>query len=127
MSDPKNPISWVEKAEEDFELAEIALYRPKPLTTGSTFHAQQCAEKYMKGLLVLRGYTPPKIHDLVALYAMCLQHGFIVPVEEDELSLLTRYASWTRYPGEEPSHEQAHEALDIAKAVRAFARPILAP
>ena len=50
MSDPKNPISWVEKAEEDLEMAEIALDRPKPLSMSSTFHSQQCTEKYMKGL-----------------------------------------------------------------------------
>ena len=52
MSDINDPRAWVEKAEEDFVLAQSALRRKKPLITGVCFHAQQCAEKYMKALLV---------------------------------------------------------------------------
>lgn len=47
MSEINNPRAWVEKAEEDFVLANSALRRKKPLITGACFHAQQCAEKYL--------------------------------------------------------------------------------
>jgi len=127
MSDPKNPQSWVDKAEEDYELVLISLRRTTPLTYGATFHAQQFAEKYLKGLLVLRGQTPAKIHDLVLLSDQCLQVGFLVPVDTFDLQKLSTFAALARYPGEDPTIEDAQEAFRIAKAVRAFARPLLAP
>jgi HEPN domain-containing protein len=65
MSDPADPGSWAEKADEDYQLVLLSLRRKKPLTYGATFHAQQCAEKYLKGLLVRQGVSPPKVHDLV--------------------------------------------------------------
>ena len=34
------------------------------------FHAQQCVEKYTKGLLVARGVAFPKTHDIEALCAL---------------------------------------------------------
>ena len=55
MSEINDPLAWVKKAEEDFILARSVLRRKKPLITGACFHAQQCAEKYMKALLVSKG------------------------------------------------------------------------
>jgi HEPN domain-containing protein len=125
MSDPANPKDWVEKAEEDYQLIVLSLRRKVPLTYGATFHAQQCAKKYLKGLLVLRGQTPPKIHDLVTLSNECLQAGFIIPVETRILQRLSTYASLARYPGNDPTVEAAKEAFEIAKAVRKYAKPLL--
>ncbi len=51
MSDPTNPLDWVVKAEEDYTLAQSSLRRKAPLLYGAGFHAQQCAEKYLKALL----------------------------------------------------------------------------
>ena len=52
MNEINDPHAGVKKAEEDFALARSALRRKKPLISGACFHAQQCAEKYMKALLV---------------------------------------------------------------------------
>ncbi len=52
MSDPTDPLAWVDRAEEDYLLARFALRRKKPLTYGACFHAQQCAEKYLKAILI---------------------------------------------------------------------------
>src|SRR4029453_6914324 len=38
---------------------------------GATFHAQQCAEKYLKALLVSRRQAFPRTHDVVALHDLC--------------------------------------------------------
>lgn len=51
MSDPADPQAWAARAEEDYLLARSALRRRVPLMYGATFHAQQCAEKYLKALL----------------------------------------------------------------------------
>lgn len=52
MTEINDPLAWVARAEEDFALARSAWRRKQPLTYGACFHAQQCAEKYMKALLV---------------------------------------------------------------------------
>ena len=54
MSESTDPLAWVHRAEEDWLLARSALRRKVPLIYGATFHAQQCAEKYLKALLVSR-------------------------------------------------------------------------
>ncbi len=55
MSEINDLRAWAEKAEEDFKLAQSALRHRRPLVAGARFHAQQCAEKYLKALLVSRG------------------------------------------------------------------------
>ena len=125
MSETNNPLAWVEKAEEDFELSKSALKRKKPLLTGACFHAQQCAEKYMKALLVSKGADFPKTHDLLMLNKLCSQKGILLEVDAKLLSILTDYAVRTRYPGEGPILEDAREAIEIAKSVRNFVRKFL--
>lgn len=125
MSDPFDARAWLAKADDDYQTALSALRRKRPLTSIAAFHAQQCAEKYLKGLLVRQGVTPPKIHDLNLLSDLCEQAGIVVPVDEDLLSLLTKAAVTFRYPGEEPTVEEARAALETAKAVRRFARTLI--
>jgi HEPN domain-containing protein len=48
MSDVNDPLSWVTRAEEDYDVARTSLRRKKPYTHTACFHAQQCAEKYLK-------------------------------------------------------------------------------
>lgn len=99
MNGTSNPIEWVTRAEEDYQLARISLRRKLPLTYGATFHAQQCAEKYLKALFTLRQIAFPRTHDLAALYALCQQNGILLPVSEDGLEKLSAYAVEARYPG----------------------------
>jgi HEPN domain-containing protein len=125
MSDPANPLDWVARAEEDYTIARSALRRKQPLLYGAGFHAQQCAEKYLKALLVAQGVAFPKIHDLVRLRALCLQAGISVPVDEDALDVLSGCAVHTRYPGMPLSFEDVQEGLKTAQIVRRFARGVL--
>jgi hypothetical protein len=98
LSDPNNPQDWIIKAEEDYEVARLLMRRNRLLTYAATFHAQQCAEKYLKAILVKYAITPPKIHDLVTLRNLCLRGGVLVPINEDDLSLLTKYAAQPAIP-----------------------------
>lgn len=59
---------WVEKAEHDLRNAEYVLTLGEDCPTDTVcFHCQQCAEKYLKAILVSRGVAFPKTHDLVLL------------------------------------------------------------
>ena len=62
------------------------------------FHAQQCAEKYLKALLVWKGIPFPKTHDLSSLIAF-LPKDLQNLLTGEEQELLTEYATVTRYPG----------------------------
>lgn len=125
MSDPSNPASWAERAEEDYLMARSALRRKRPLAYSACFHAQQCAEKYLKALLVAKGLVFPKTHDLLVLRDLIEKSGVTIAVEAKQLQILSDYAVWTRYPGEDPTVEDAREAMAIAKSVRHFARRLL--
>ncbi|OIO97498.1 MAG: hypothetical protein AUK03_02425 [Anaerolineae bacterium CG2_30_64_16] len=103
-------------------MARFALRRKIPFTYSACFHAQQCAEKYLKALLVSGGHAFSKVHDLLVLSDECAQAGILVAVSEDLLSSLSYYAVRVRYPGEDPTPDEAREAIDTARAVRRFAR-----
>lgn len=122
MSDPSNPLDWAEYAERDWEVAKVLIRRKRPLTTNSCYHAQQSAEKYLKALLVSKGVDFPKTHDLSTLNTLCNDAGILTGFSPKALTLLTDYAVTARYPGEAPTPEDAKESLEIAKAVRMFAR-----
>ena len=125
MTEASNPLAWVTRAEEDFALARAALRRKQPLASGACFHAQQCAEKYMKALLLSRGADFPKTHDLLLLNNLCSAKGILLEIEPRHLNTLTDFAVRTRYPGNDPTAEDAKEAIALAKLVRTFARKFL--
>ena len=114
--------AWVNKAESDWEMAKRALRGKRRLPDAACYHAQQCAEKYFKAILTSRQLEFPRIHDLDSLNQLCLQAGILTGFERDDLDLLTAYAVQVRYPGEEPDETDARRAVEIARAVRAFAR-----
>ena len=64
---------WISKAEGDFAMVEReARARRDPNYDGLCFHAQQCAEKYLKALSSEAGVSFPRTHDLVALLEQLL-------------------------------------------------------
>lgn len=122
MSNVNDPMAWVAFAEEDYNTAYAALRRRSPWLHTACFHAQQSAEKYLKAILVFKGKTFPKTHDLLELCRLCEQVGVIIPVPIDDLDVLSDHAVQTRYPATAPTTQDAREALETAQAVRKFAR-----
>ncbi|MCI0585566.1 MAG: HEPN domain-containing protein [Planctomycetes bacterium] len=113
---------WRRKAAEELRAAEALLRIGDPPYALVCFHAQQAAEKVLKGWLVSRGLEPPRTHDLLllALLAADLDPRFR---EIGELSApLTPLAVGPRYPGDfpEPGEREALQALERAKAIRDF-------
>lgn len=119
---------WIEKAEEDYKNAEYVLTLEEDCPVGTVcFHSQQCAEKYLKALLVCCSLPVPRSHDLIELYHRIPSASKPVLAEES-LAILNRYAVETRYPGDWDiiSRREAEDALGIAQAVREVAARQLA-
>ncbi len=125
MSEISNQLSWIKRAEEDFAITRSALRHKTPLIYPACFHAQQCAEKYLKAILIAKNIPFPKTHDLLMLSTLCDEVGIFVPVESKDLNTLNDYSVRVRYPGEYPTLEDAQDALKIAKNVRRFVRKLL--
>ena len=128
MKNPHNNGSgvsaWVEKAEHDLLTAEhtLTLKEDCPFDT-ICFHAQQCAEKYLKAVLVYRGIDFPKTHDLRLLTQLIpVDIGLSFTIEE--ILPLNRYTIEARYPGfwEPIERKEAEQAVNIAKIVRKTVR-----
>jgi HEPN domain-containing protein len=113
---------WKQKAENDLRTAEIVLSSQDPPTDTICFHAQQCAEKYLKSYLTSKNITVEKTHDLTRINNMCI--GIDNDFEElsDIAELLSGYAVEIRYPGDfyECSIVEAEEAVEMAKAFKDF-------
>jgi len=89
------------------------------------FHAQQCAEKYLKALLVLDGIDFPKTHDIERLTALLVARADICLTTEEQ-GRLTDYAITTRYPGTgEIFLTEARRAVTLARRVRKQVRNLL--
>ena len=125
MTDLGELKSWIAHAEDDFESANALIRRKRPLLYSACFHAQQCAEKYMKALLLLKDQDFPKSHDLNTLDDLCASVGIFVGMNKTTLARLSAYAVITRYPGEDPTLEEAKEAIKIASVIRKFSRKFL--
>ncbi len=80
MSAPPERIArgsdWVEKAKHDLINAHhtLTLAEECPFDT-VCFHAHQCAEKSLKGLLVAKATDFPRTHDLVVLLRLARSAG----------------------------------------------------
>jgi HEPN domain-containing protein len=119
---PDDPLAWASLAEDDWHLSFTLLRRKRLPVQAICFHAQQSAEKYLKALLVSRRVYFPKTHDLAFLNQLCEQHGILTGFVVEDLALLSDFAVQVRYPGAQPSEEEARQAVEIARAVRGFAR-----
>ncbi len=114
---------WVEKAEEDWEVALLALGAPHARAYNAIcFHAQQCAEKYLKGQLQEDSLAIPKTHDLGKLLDLVLPTQPFWGVLRPALDSLTTYAVDFRYPGDTANKEEAEDAVEDCRQVREVAR-----
>ena len=116
---------WIDHAEDDMNAAAKLLRGKKPSIYGACFHAQQCAEKYIKAMLVFKDQSFPMLHDLLILNNLLVKAGIFMGLPEDDLDTLSAFAVATRYPGAKPTIEDAKEAIAIAKVIRKFSRAFL--
>ena len=115
--------AWFEKAEHDLEMIRRAMVADGAPWDMVTFHAQQAAEKYLKGFLRFHETRPPKIHDLSRLLDLCLAHDESLAslragcIELTDAGYQSRYPDTTDAPGEDVATHAIEIARNIASAV----------
>lgn len=114
---------WVAKAEGDFAVMEReSQVQVEPSYDAVCFHAQQCAEKYLKARLCEADITFGKIHDLVALLEDVLDVEPAWETFREDLAYLSDFAVTFRYPGESADRESALDAQQRCRLFRLAAR-----
>jgi HEPN domain-containing protein len=109
---------WIAFAREDYRMALLA--KEAAIYNQVCFHAQQCIEKAVKGLLVNRGIQPPRTHRLGDLLPLLDPNPFTD--KSLEIQLMDRFYIPTRYPDALPgalpeglpNESDADEAIQLA-------------
>lgn len=110
---------WIDKAEGDWETmireSEVLI---KPNYDAVCFHAQQCAEKYLKARMVEAGISFRKTHDLLNLLetVLVIEPNWID--HHSRLSVLSVYGIAGRYPGLTSNETQAKNAVKDCRKIR---------
>jgi HEPN domain-containing protein len=73
--DPKSELTrqWLQVADDDLTLAELANHADPPMLSGAAYHCQQAFEKALKAFLVWRSQNVPRTHALPDLVILCEQ------------------------------------------------------
>lgn len=121
MKDDKLEVvrTWFKKAENDMLNAENTI---NPPCDTICFHAQQCAEKYLKGFLAFYKIDFPKTHSVEYLVELCKQVIPEIETELENVEVLSSYGVEVRYPDEvyyDIPKEDAQEAIELAKKAKA--------
>lgn len=121
MNVTKYVNDWLEKGGDDLSSAEVLLKErvsPNPVC----FHAQQAAEKYLKGFLAHHEKHVRKVHDLDVLLDPCVQTDPSFEELKAEVAFLNQFYVETRYPGDFPqfTFSDARKALESAKKIKEF-------
>src|SRR6266705_883107 len=114
---------WIDKAEGDWDSAGLLFRaRKRPDYDGACFHAQQCAEKYLKARLVEAGIYFSKTHNLTALLSLAVAVEPSWTLLQQQLRTLNVYAIDYRYPGSTASKADAKDAIKNCREVRRVVR-----
>ena len=110
---------WIHKAEGDLATARRELRaRTAPNYDAACFHAQQCAEKYLKALLQEAAIPFGKTHNLSLLLDLLKECHPGLELLRPTLAILNAYAVEYRYPGESADKEVARQAVKLTEEVK---------
>jgi HEPN domain-containing protein len=123
---PEEAGRWLAKADDDLAVARLIRSSSIGAKWAVCFHAQQAAEKAIKGVLVSQGIDFPRSHALDSMAAL-LAPGDAPGMSRDALALLTPWAVAGRYPEDipEPSDEQCRSCLEAAETIVGAARRLV--
>lgn len=118
---------WLAKADRDWSVIraclEILRLPEEPAPWDAVcFHAQQAAEKSLKGWLAAHGRPVRRTHDLVNLLSECAALDPGMETLKDDCFILADYSTAVRYPNElaehEPGEKEGREAVDAARRIK---------
>ncbi|GMU82070.1 MAG: hypothetical protein AMXMBFR47_19410 [Planctomycetota bacterium] len=113
-------VEWIDRAEADVR-AVRKLDLPEDRLV-IAFHTQRAVEKYLKGVLVNAGSAFPKIHDLLALIALCAKLDVEFDTVRAAAATLQPFAVDVRYPGPAPSEAVVRGAVATMEQIRTLCR-----
>ena len=113
---------WIMRADDDLRLAEFIMSDSEPVYWAVAFHAQQCAEKALKGLLTFHDVRAGKTHDISNLLKLSASVLDDLEQFKDRAGILTTYAVDSRYPlpHRDISKEDAAKAIGTARSIYEF-------
>ena len=109
---------WIDKAEDDFIVANREYKAKTPVYDAVCFHAQQCVEKYMKAILQENNKEFGKVHDLDLLLEECKKFTPILEKHKEALIELSSFMVEIRYPGVKAAKEEASNCISIMRKAR---------
>ena len=111
---------WLRLANDDIVVAVDAQQRQ--IYHLSCFHAQQAAEKLLKGFLAHHERHVRKVHDLKVLLTACAEIDHSCEQLRDDVAYLSKFYIEARYPSDisEFSLEEAKKAHEAASRIREF-------
>ncbi len=113
---------WIMRAGDDLRLAELIISESEPVYWAAAFHAQQCAEKALKGLLTFHDIRAGKTHDISNLLRLSVSVLGDLEQFKDRAGVLTTYAVDSRYPlpHGDVKKEGAAKAIRTARSIYEF-------
>ncbi|MBV9851325.1 MAG: HEPN domain-containing protein [Armatimonadetes bacterium] len=114
---------WVDKAEGDWAaLGRELRARKAPNYDDACFHAQQCAERYLKARLQEASIAFPRTHDLIDLLNLALPVEPLWSALFPAANAISGYAVAFRYPGRSATRTEAREAQRFCRTIREAVR-----
>jgi len=126
--DPLDPAEWLRRARSNLARARAGRVSADALYEDACFDAQQAAEKAVKAVLVQKQIPFPKTHAIERLLGLAAVNGIDVTDAVKEASLLTAYATFSRYPGpaNDVTKQEYEHALELAEMVMRWAQDSIA-
>lgn len=114
--------NWLLRAYEDLAVIEAITKEKHFFPNPVCFHAQQAAEKYLKGFLAYNDLHVRKIHDLEALVKECEKIDESFKTLNESIVFLNQFYVESCYPDDriEVSDKDAKKAYDAAMTVKGF-------
>jgi HEPN domain-containing protein len=111
---------WIDKAEHDLGMAELAKEHKPEYKDMICFHCQQAAEKYLKAGLIQIDCTFKKTHSLVYLLDLLVDQDSEAHTLYPFAEVLEDYGVEVRYPGEQLklTEQDVEEAYDAALKIK---------
>jgi len=106
--------AWLERAERDLAIGLRLSGDREPMLNEAAFHAQQAAEKAIKGFLSWHDLIFPKTHDLARLGALCAAVDPRLGELCAQAEYISEFVAVFRYP---PNRDATR--LEVAGALKA--------
>ena len=110
---------WIMRADDDLRLAKLILKDNDPAYWAIAFHAQQCAEKALKGVLTFHDIRAGKTHNIENLLRLSSPVVDGLEKLKEQAKTLSTYGVDSRYPVPhgDVSNNEAIEAVETAKKI----------